>query len=389
MSNGFINVFIYETKKLFSNRRLMFWVFGMPLIIFLFWGSMFHAGVPRNLPVAVIDYDNSSLSRTLMRNLDASPAIKISSYPLNLQKAKQQLQKSESYAIIVIPDNFERDIYKGIVPDVICYTNTEYMLPASLIQRDFSTAVATLSAGIGIKKRMGKGESKLRAYNSVVPIGTSTHILYNPYTSYSTYLNLAMFPMLFQMLVTIISIYVLGLMMKRHTALKVYKMSGENTWLLLFGKLMPYTLLFIGMGWVMNMFLFKYIGIPTEANMLQLMIITTLLILANQALAIFNVAFFGSLRLALTMGGGFAAIAFSFSGYTFPTAGFPEPIKYIANIFPFTPFLKCYINTAVRGFAFSYSAVYYWQMLAYILFGILSVPKIKKVILQNGFLHDN
>ncbi len=389
MPNGFLKVFIYEIKKLFNNRRLMFWVFGMPLFIFLFWGSMFQTGVPRNLSVAAIDNDNSILSRELLRSIDATSCIHINSHPLNLREAEAQLQKCETYAVVVIPHNFEKDIYKGIVPDVICYANSEYFLPAALIQRDFATAVATFSAGIGIKKRMFKGQSKLQAYNSVVPISTDAHVLYNPYASYSYYLNLALFPMLFQMIVMVVSIYVLGLMMKRHTALKVYEMSGKNTWIVLFGKLMPYSLLFVGMGWVMNMFLFKYIGIPTNANMLQLMIITSLLIFANQAIAIFCVAFFGSLRLALTLGGGFAAVAFSFSGYTFPTAAFPEVVKWIANVFPYTPFLKCYINTAIRGFDFAYSAGYYWQMLAYILFGILAVPKIKKVILQNGFLHDN
>lgn len=389
MSNGFIKVFIYEIKKLFSNRRLMFWVFAMPLIIFLFWGSIFHIGVPRNLPVAAIDYDNSNLSRELLRSIDATACIGITSRPTDLREAKLQLQKCQNYATIVIPQNFEKNIYRGVTPDVICYANSEYFLPAALIQRDFATTVATFSAGIGIKKRLAKGQSAIQAYNAVLPISADTHKLYNPYSSYNYYLNLAMFPMMFQMVVMIISIYVLGLMMKRHTALKVYELSGKNTWLVIFGKLMPYTLLFIGMGWIMNMLLFEYIGIPTQANMLQLMIITTLLILANQAIAIFSVAFYGSLRLALTMAGGFSAIAFSFSGYTFPTAGFPEPVTWIAQLFPFTPFLKCYINTAVRGFAFTYSASYYWQMLAYISLGIIAVPKFKKVILQNGFLHDN
>gem|GEM_PF-6905589 len=45
----------------------------LPFIIFGFFAAIFYKGVPRDLPMAYINYDQSQLSENLLRMLDATP----------------------------------------------------------------------------------------------------------------------------------------------------------------------------------------------------------------------------------------------------------------------------------------------------------------------------
>ena len=64
-----------------ARLRADFWDFGMlswipVLLCALLWWT-FSAGIARDLPIAVIDNDHSTLSRQLTRWLDASPGVQV------------------------------------------------------------------------------------------------------------------------------------------------------------------------------------------------------------------------------------------------------------------------------------------------------------------------
>lgn len=91
------------------------------------------------------------------------------------------------------------------------------------------------------------------------------------------------------------------------------------------------------------------------------------------------------LRSALTFGGGFSALAFSFSAYTFPMEGIPVPMQVLAQVFPFTHFLKAYVNTAVRGLSVLESFPQLLALLAFVLVGVVSAFKFHKLLKNNGY----
>jgi ABC-2 type transport system permease protein len=57
-------------------RALALWL--PPVLVLTLWWT-FAAGLPRELPTAIVDLDRSTLSRELTRDLDASPTLKIAS----------------------------------------------------------------------------------------------------------------------------------------------------------------------------------------------------------------------------------------------------------------------------------------------------------------------
>lgn len=385
MNSGFLRVFYTEWRKFFSNPKKMFWVLAMPLLIFLFFGTLLRTGTPHDLPIAAIDYNQSPLSRKLLQQLDATPTIQISQIVATPKQAKTLLQRGDVYAFVVIPQDFSRQIYRGYGSKAICYTNNQFALPSGLIQKSFHAVVGQFSAKINADKRMKKGQSAHAALTDIQSIRIDAHVLYNPYTNYSYYLNLAILPMMFQVLVMIISIYVLGLVLKRKKGLKLYKLGKKSTLNVVLGKLLPYTILFIFMAWVMDIYLFDYIGIPSKAKNGDIFFILLLLILVYQVMAIFFVAFSPNLRSALTYGGGYSALAFSFSGYTFPMDGLPKFMQWAAQTFPFTHFLDAYINTSIRNFPLSESSNSLLALSAFLGLSLVALPRLKKLLKKGGY----
>lgn len=74
-----------------------------------------------------------------------------------------------------------------------------------------------------------------------------------------------------------------------------------------------------------------------------------ILILASQAVAIFLMGTIANLRLALSVGSGYTAIAFTFTGLTYPTMAMPAFLRYIGQMIPLTHYLKIFISQSLRG----------------------------------------
>ena len=242
------------------------------------------------------------------------------------------------------------------------------MLPAGLIQKDFQTTVGMFSSGLVMKKKMQRGQqaSKVRAEAQSVKV--DEHGLFNPYSNYAYYLLVAFLPMMLQMVVMMVTVYVIGVEFKYQRGAEWLAEAGGSAWRALLGKLLPYTLLLFGVGWWMNVVL-----------------ITCALIVVYQIIGIAIASLFSEFRLALTIGSGFTAIAFSFAAYTFPIEGLPKSMQFLANVFPYAHFMKYYVNRAIKGIPVDMT----WQpLLGLLLFALLFVvayPMFVRKIKSGGY----
>ena len=60
-----------------AHKAEQFLLFGLPLLLIVLIWWIFSSGQSRDLPLAVLDLDQSQLSRQLSRTLDASPALSV------------------------------------------------------------------------------------------------------------------------------------------------------------------------------------------------------------------------------------------------------------------------------------------------------------------------
>ncbi len=379
---SFFNIFLSEWARIFSSHRLLLILFGVPIFILAFYTSLLSEGIPTKLPVAILDQDKTPLSRQLGLMLQSTATIDL--YNVNDElEGEKEVRKNTAFAFIILPKNFQKNILKGNYTSVTCYYNCQYLLSGALIMKDFETVAQTMMAGVVLETLQQKGLSQDQALSSILPINTNLHVLYNPFTSYNYYLNIAFMPMAIQIMIMIMAIYTFGLELKQNKGQELLKRANDNIYAAILGKILPYTITFFVLGFLMNSLLYYKIGTPLRGNFVMVNVIFFVFVLVLQSVGLFIAAITTSFRTAMTIGGDYTALAFTFAGYTFPSIGMNKIIQYLCYIFPFTSYMRFIVDYAIRGIAFNDSQkAYIIGFAIFALFGIIGVPlyhsKLKK-----------
>ena len=377
-----------EIALLFNSKSTFLFAVILPFVSILFFHTLLSEGVARNLPVAVVDLDHTAISRNIVAQLDASPEIEVGFFPLNQQKGEELVRLGKVYGLITIPQNFEANLKSGKQVNIINQYNSNILLPGGLEYKAFRKVIGTISAGVNIEKQRKQGVSMQQAIVNYQPLKSNNHVLSNPYTNYSYYLNTGFLAMFFQIFVMLTTIYCFGADLKYSKGNKLLTITKGSLSAIIVGKILPYTVWFLLVGIVMLFSMYVWQDFPFLGNKMLVLVGLILLILANQSFALFFIAISNSFREALTIGSGFSAVSLSFSGITFPIFGMPKVLQWLSQIFPFTHFFELLLDQSQRGFPVFYSI----KALAILV--ILSIVplslswfKLKKLLVNGAFNH--
>jgi ABC-2 type transport system permease protein len=257
--------------------------------------------------------------------------------------------RNQAYAVIVMPAGLERDVRRGEAPKVVAYYNAQYLLPASLIRRDLRTAVGTVSAGLELRMRQGRGEPAHAAMSHLEPIRVDYHTLFNPQLSYLYYLVAALLPTLLQIFVIVAGVHALGVELKEGTAGEWMDAAGGSAWRAVMGKLLPYFLHFSALGLFMLGVLFRFMGVPLNGSPQVLVLATLLLVAGYLSVALMLVAWTANLRFASSIAALYSAPAFAFVGITFPLMGMPAAGRVWSALLPLTHYLQVVVDQSMRA----------------------------------------
>jgi ABC-2 type transport system permease protein len=348
-STGLWAISAREVNRIRSRLICLLVILILPVTTFLIFIAMFIHGVPRDLPVAVMDGDNTALSRKLVRMIDELPSIQVKYRATSLEEGKRLMLQGNIFACVVIPRNFEHDVYRQLAPKVYNYYNNQYLLVGGTINKDIYTAVRTLSVGVNISTRLKKGEMLAQAKVNAQPVELQAHILFNPYTNYMYYLVSSLLPNMLHIFILFSAIYCIGIELKEKTAGSLMEMAGGSVVKALAGKFIPYFAIFSLLGLFMNSLLFGYLGVPLKGSFPVLMLGTILMILAYQAVGVVFVTVVANLRMALMGASFYASTAYTFIGMTFPIIAFPLPARIWAECLPLTHFMRIFIDQGIMG----------------------------------------
>ena len=96
------------------SRRLYFGVcIVLPLFCIFFMSTIFGSGQMENIPIAVVDQDNTSMSREIIRQVEAVPTFRVTRHYTDQETARHATQAKEIYGYLVIPNQFEADATAG------------------------------------------------------------------------------------------------------------------------------------------------------------------------------------------------------------------------------------------------------------------------------------
>jgi ABC-2 type transport system permease protein len=94
-----------EIRQFTRDRVLMFFSLLGPAIQIVLLGYSISQDIV-DIPVAIIDYDVSALSREIATALDNTRELSVAYFPENLAAAQDLIDRGEAMALVVIPDGF-------------------------------------------------------------------------------------------------------------------------------------------------------------------------------------------------------------------------------------------------------------------------------------------
>ncbi len=382
---GFLAVFAREILHIRQHARYPLAMFVFPLLSFILIWGLFSEPYPRELPVAVVDLDHSKLSRSLIRAVDASPVIRVAFQAADPVEAKNLMLEGAIYAWLHIPKSLEKDILEGKSGDVTGFTNTQMLLPGSIVSTSLQATVSTISAGLNIRSRMQGGAMQEEAMNLLDPVRIDRHVLFNPQLNYMYFLSAALCPTFLQIFVLMVTVMALGSEFKNRTAEQWLKTAGGSVWWAITGKLAVYFLCFSLVGLIMLAVIFPGFGLPLRGSGAVLMAGTLILILAYMACALVLVYLFPSLRMALSAASFFSGTAFAFVGITFPLEGMPALGKAWSNLLPLTHYLHLFQEQTLRQAPISLSVPDLLIMLGFVGAGYCLIPLFKRHMIDSRY----
>ena len=331
---------IAEIKNSFYLFSLLTWI---PLVSFLFIIFIFHKGVARDLPITVVDHDQSRLSRQVIIQVNANPTLHVKSQKTDLKQASRDIASGKTYAIVVIPKGFEKDVVQKKQPQITAFINAQYLLIGKIISSSLSATIMESSAKIDFFHSLSRDGQFSTAKNSALPIGTQVTPFFNTYQNYFLFLVSAIIPALLQILISISIIASMSKTFKQNREKEFFKGSVFTS---LIGKTLPYTIAYLTWGTLFILYIYGYEAWEFQGSFTITLFAIFLMILAYQGVALsFFVLNFDATR-ALSLAALYTAPAFAFLGITFPVSSMPEFALFWHNLLPISHYLKIQISQA-------------------------------------------
>lgn len=335
---------------------------GVMAVCCLFYLTFFKAGLPENLPVGVLDLDNSSLSRNFCRQLDATQMGKVIKYE-DFTTARDAMQTGEITSLCVIPQGMNEEVNANRRPVFTYYVNTLYLIGGALSYKNILTMVTLTGGAVQREVLRAKGYSEDAIMGLIQPIVVDEHKIGNATTNYGVYLNNIILPGLLALSIVFVLIYALGSELRYGTSKELMETADGSMAAALIGKLLPYTLIYLVLGLGLDLLLFGVCRYPLNGSILNMMLAMVVFILANEAVAVTLVGLLPTLRYSLSIAALFAILGFSFSGFTFPVEAMPVAFHGVSCLFPLRFYYLLYVQEAMFGVGFAG----WWQYIVYML----------------------
>jgi len=378
MNTSFFKVIRRETRRIAGSWVLIFTTMIAPIIAFLAIIWLFSDGVVRDLPVAVVDMDQTAFSSRITQLIDAAPVCNVMWRLSSTDEAKKMMDAGKIDAIVVLPTDLERKVFNNGVPAIAVYINNTNVVKGGALKSGLFTTLSTISAGVKVQVAVKKGQTPMQAIEKARPVKVNVHLLFNPFGNYSYFLVLGLLPLLSVVFIFLGSVYALGMELREGTAGELLLVANNNVSVALAGKLLPYTLLFFMDMMMMNILLMKTLGTPVNGSLFLILASEILLIISYQLLAVLFLKITANLRLSLSLGSAYTMMALTFSGLTFPSIAMPLMAKLFSLLFPYTFWLQIFLSQTLRGEPVSEVVIPFLAFIPFIVGGLLAFPGMKR-----------
>ena len=370
-----------------KNRIYGFCMVVFPVLLVVFFTTMLDDGVALDLPVGVVDQDNSATSRSLVRNLDAMQSSRVVYRFANVTEARSAMQEGKVYAYLLIPEGTSAKLLAGRRPKISYYYTMTCMTAGSMAMKDMKTIGTLGSAAVGQSMLAAKGASKQQIKAALQPVTVDAHMIANPQGSYNYSLTTVFVPGILMLFMALLSAYALGMEMKFDTTGKEWlALADGNIVVAILGKYIVHALVFLLVIFLYQWYIFDVLHFPRLGGVWSIVRLTLLQVSAGLGFGIFAFGLMPSLRMSMSISSLWSVLSISMCGSAFPIAGMDAPLQAMSWLFPLRHYWMIYQATVLNGFPVIDVWFHLVALVAFTLLPWFVLRKIKNAMLNYVYI---
>ena len=365
-----------------KNHIYIFCTVIFPLFLIFFFTNFLGQGLPTNMPAGIVDMDNTSTTRRLVRMLDSYQSSEVVAHYPTVNEARQAMQRGDIYAFFYFPKGTTEELLASRQPKISFYYNNSFLLAGSLMYKDMRVVATRAAAGVGLAKMQAQGYTEDQIMAFLQPIVVDTHPTINPYLNYNFYLSTTIIPGCLMLFIFLITAYSIGTELKFGKSKEWMAMADNNIHIAMLGKLLPQFVVHLIIVLIYLVYTFEILQFPHACSFWQLIPYGILLVAVSQAFGVFVFGLMPSLRMSMSICALWAMLSFTISGFAFPLDAMDPQIQALSWLFPLRSFFMIYQMTLFNGYPTSYAWIYYVVLMIFLVLPFFVLPNIKKAMLK-------
>ena len=375
-----------ECTILYKNRIYGFCMVVFPLLALIFFTTLMDEGLPEDMPVGVVDLDNTSTSRGLIRRLDAFQSSRVVAHYPSVATARQAIQRNEIYAFLYIPHGTTDDLLASRQPKISYYYNMASIMSGALLMKDLKTISNLGSAAVGQATMRAKGYTPQQIQAFLQPIRIDLHQIANPWTNYNLYLSSVFVPGIMMLFMFLISAYSLGMELKFGRGKEWMEKAEGNIVVAILGKFLPQALVFLVLIFFYEFYIYNIIQFPHVGNWWMIVLLAVLQVFGSIGFGIFAFGLMPSLRMSMSVCSLWAVLSFSLVGSAYPVMGMDTPLQALTWLFPLRHYYMLYQITVFNGYPLIDAWFHFVALVGFTLLPWFVIRKIKNAMLTYVYI---
>ncbi len=381
-----LDIALREIGILWRNRIYGFCMLVFPLLLVVFFTTMLDDGIPQDLPVGVIDQDNSATSRTLIRNLDAMQSSRVVCRFANVTEARNAMQEGKVYAYLLIPEGTAAKLMAGRQPKISYYYTMTCLSAGSMASKDLKTIGMLGSMAVGRTKLSAKGATSRQVRAALQPVSIDAHMIANPHGSYNYSLTTVFVPGILMLFMALLSAYALGMELKFDTGKEWLALADGNILVAIVGKYLVHALVFLLVMLLYQYYIFCVLHFPHLGGVWSIVRLTVLQVVASLGFGIFAFGLMPSLRMSMSISSLWFVLGISMCGSAFPVMGMDAPLQAMSWLFPLRHYWMLYQTTVLNGFPVIDVWFHLVALVAFTLLPWFVIRKVKNAMLNYVYI---
>jgi len=375
-----------EMLILWKNPIYGFCMVVFPVAVILFFTTLMDEGVPTELPVGVVDADNTSTSRSLVRRLDAFQSSRVVAHFPTAAEARHAMQRNEIYAFLYIPKGTTEKLMASRRPKISYYYSMVSVTSGALTMKDLKVISTLGSAAVGQATLRARGATDAQIQAFLQPIAIDLHQIANPWSNYNAYLSTVFVPGILMLFIFLLSAYSIGTELKFERSKEWIGMANGKMLLAMLGKFLPQTLIWLAIFFGYEYYIYGVLHFPHEGGAWQIIFLGLIGVLSSQGFGIFAFGLMPSLRMSMSVCSLWAVLSLSMAGSAFPIMGMDSPLQSLSWLFPLRHYYMVYQIAVFNGYPMLEAWFHLVALVCFALLPWLVIGKIKNAMLNYVYI---